>query len=184
MHSLRKILINRSWIETHITALILIGTILFGPFNRTSNAEVLTITDFSCDGMTGFTFKYPIFKGCEPSLARKITATNNICNIFLNHPKEIQFRRPSQIIIIKRTYAEDHDFEIPADAVSKSPNPNGIPYIYRDDAKSGNFVTFYAKDFKVYVEVQSVSENLGFSKDIFFKMVIESFQIQDSPSKN
>lgn len=137
--------------------------------------KVLTINDFECSGMTGFTFKYPVFKGWEPSLARNLTAVKNVCTIFLNHPEGILFEVPPRIIITKKAYGT-HDFEIPAAAASNL-NPRQVPYMYTNDQNEGNFLAFYAPDFKVFVEIQSTSEEFGFSDSIFWKSVIDSFEL-------
>ena len=140
--------------------------------------KILETRDFSCPGMTGFTFKYPVFEGWEIKEIRP----NNIhlnepdkCNIYLNWPGYIKFEVPPAIYVHKQTRDSNVDFEILAEAASNK-NPNGIPHIYTEDAARGNFTTFYIPGFKVHIELGSYSEQHGFSKEIFWKTVIESFK--------
>ena len=136
------------------------------------------IRDFSCAGMTGFTFKYPVFKGWEPRSNGGLTTKSDkvsVCEIPLNRPDGILFEIPSVITVRKQPYGKD-DFEIPAEAVSNL-NPDGIMHRHVNDEISGTFEVFYAPGFKVYIEVQSVSTENGFSTQQFFQTVIDSFRL-------
>ena len=67
------------------TAGYLVSSYFLKSTSTTSSYKILETRDFSCPGMTGFTFKYPVFEGWEP---------------YLNYSNEdrcvINFQKPSK----------------------------------------------------------------------------------------
>src|SRR3989344_6255465 len=84
------------------TAGYLVSSYFLKSTSTTSSYKILETRDFSCPGMTGFTFKYPVFEGLEVKEIRP----NNIhlnepdkCNIYLNWPGYIKFEVPPAIYV-------------------------------------------------------------------------------------
>src|SRR3989344_2022255 len=63
-------------------ALILFIAFMINPFKKSSKYEIVETRNFSCPSMTGFTLKYPIFKGWEPVGMRNTGQSE--CTIFLS----------------------------------------------------------------------------------------------------
>jgi len=135
----------------------------------------------------GFSFEYPVIKGWE--LADPKEVIKDSYDIPLKNTvvgtKADQVNQP-KIIVEKKAYSEK-DFEIPAEAVSY-PNPNKVPYIYTKEELSGGdyapshfaYVGFYGSDYKVWVQLDNLSEKSGFPADQFMKKVIETFKFDSS----
>ena len=60
---------------------------------------------------------------------------------------------------------------MPADAVK---NSQGVFYVY---SKGSDYATFYVLDFIVQVEIKSISQHYAFSREQFWKMLVESLRI-------
>jgi hypothetical protein len=164
-----------------IAILVIINIfVMFNPFNQSSSYEIVETRDFSCPGMTGFTFKYPVFKGWEVATVDTAFQKKGECTIFLDHPQEITLESYPQIIITKAPYS-DKEFEAPP----VTPNKNNVPYIYtKEDSlfevKNYGYVIFYDKDLKYWVSLDGISEKSGFPTEQFFKTVIDSFTTLES----
>lgn len=164
--------------------LIVIITVMFNVFKGNSQSDnqnsVIATQNFICDGIKGFVFQYPVFRGWEV-LTTKSEVTNGKVECFISLHSSLG--TPTRIIVTKQTYSKQ-DFEIPAAAVS-SPNPNSVPYIYTKEELSGGdyapshygYVGFYGKDFKFWVSLDGISEKSGFPTEEFFNKVIETFKI-------
>jgi hypothetical protein len=145
---------------------------------------IVEYRNFSCPGMTGFSFQYPVFKGWDFDEPKK--SITGLCDIALKKEastdaKADQVDKP-KIIVEQKLYSKT-DFEIPAEAVSY-PNPNGVPYIYTKEELSGGdyasshygYAIFYGKEYKYYIDLDNLSEKIGFPSNDFFKKVIGSFK--------
>ncbi|MEO8637480.1 MAG: hypothetical protein ABI430_01095 [Candidatus Taylorbacteria bacterium] len=155
-----------------------------------TDQELLSVTemrDFSCQGIDGFTFRYPVFSGWDFNRVMEDTTvkTNGQeCLIFLNdrHSQEVSAMFKADISVSKFPYGKN-DFEIPVEAISH-PNPNNIPTWYMKENNSNGdyspdhfaYVVFYGKDYKYYVNL-NISAESGFPVEQFLKTVIESFKI-------
>lgn len=153
--------------------------------------QLLETRDFSCSGVVGFTFQYPVFKGWEVkdiATAILLNSTRNECTITLNIPnipKDIAATSVAEIIVTKSEYTKN-DFEIPSAAVSNL-NPAAVPTWYTEEDISSKdyapshyaYVVFYGKEFKYFVSLNGISSKMGFPVDQFFKTVINSFAISN-----
>jgi len=55
---------------------------MFNPFKKSPHYEIGETRDFSCPGMTEFTFKYPVFKGWKMSLEWLASDSTNVPYFF------------------------------------------------------------------------------------------------------
>ena len=144
-----------------ITILIALGAVavmyrdnLMSLFSKSPNYEIVETRSFSCPGLEGFTFEYPVFKGWE---VKEMKNTNiNECSISLENGKNAQ---------IKVSKDQPH--------VAIQENPHGIRYEKITEDK----YFFNLASFSVNIELISVNENYGFSKNEFWKQVVESFRV-------
>jgi hypothetical protein len=121
--------------------------------------------------MKGFTFKYPVFKGWEVDPVADYNQQADSCTIFLNYPEGINFEIAPQIQVSKKTYQEISGKRPPTNPENINKlNPNNIEY---GEGKTG--YDFVVGNSIIYVSVLRVSEEFGFSREQFFKTVIESF---------
>jgi len=167
-----------------ILLLILIGLAYMWPF--TKKPKILETRDFSCEGMTGFTFKYPVFENwenvsIEPVIIETLeTKEGTDVDFFDPNSCIISIRwsgntgiQPTPIISIEISKLDLREFK----NLERSPvklNPNKIQY-WRDDKS----VEFYGDSFGVRIKAFSKDEH---SPDFFFQTVIESFRmIETSP---
>ncbi len=138
------------------------------------SSKVIEYRDFSCAGMSGFTFKYPVFKKWEIK-GIKNTAQNE-CAIFLSDEvlkkNNINTEIVPQITVALTYYADKQNSSAPS--YLKDTNPNGVRY-----GKSGIGYDFWVGDSSVVVKVGLVGVPTGqnFSKGQFFKKVIETFKL-------
>ena len=121
--------------------------------------------------MEGFTFEYPVFKGWEPSLDWQMTKENE-CVLYLSDsslgaPKVAPEAAPQ----IKVSKDQPH--------VAMQENPHGVRYEKLGEDK----YFFNLAGFSVAVELLGVNEKYGFSKDVFWKRVIESFRLTNDNEK-
>ena len=142
--------------------------------------EIVETKEFSCPGMEGFTFSYPVFKGWEVENVYEGPisglADERVCTILLHDPapaSKVQKREePSPRIIIDKN---------PALGLGKSINfvshinPSNIMYnpLLREE---GEGFVFYSETFGVKIFLLNIPENPGYSRDLFWKTVIESFK--------
>jgi hypothetical protein len=154
-----------------IVAIVLILVLVAGWFGCryfSPSAKVLEYRDFSCPGMTGFTFKYPVFEGWEVKsidMVKSVPGPVSVCIISFNNDKlTISVSKTSKLGL---NTLKDHS-DIPT--LKSIKNSNGVLYNQLDNPAS---VQFYTADFGVNIE-----QNPNyFYRDIFFKTVIESFRL-------
>ena len=139
------------------TAGYLVSSYFLKSTSTTSSYKILETRDFSCPGMTGFTFKYPVFDGWE---VKKIERELEIdeCHIYLNQPKNVQLEISPQIIVS-------------IELIPGIPD-NDKAKIYSDTSRR----SFNAKTFFVNIDISSIPDDFGFSPETFWKTVIESFR--------
>lgn len=140
---------------------------------KKSNYKVVETRDFSCPGMTGFTFKYPVFEGWEPmkgsgeedGLPEAPLQSEFECIILLQSPKEYDLPTGSIAPQIKVTKDQPR--------VATIKNPHGILY----ENFGADDYYFNLAGFSIDIKLISVGERYGFSKDVLWKQVMESFKL-------
>ncbi|MBI2409966.1 hypothetical protein HYV30_02915 [Candidatus Kaiserbacteria bacterium] len=158
-------------------------------FSKSTEPEIAETRDFQCEGMEGFTFKYPVFKGWEVSLIRNISEVWDIdvfknkkgmnsgpekCEILLsgaslNRPEKVKEEFQPRILVQQ---------DQPHVAISE--NPHGIRY----EKLSEDKYFFNLSSYAVNIELLNINEKYSFPKEIFWQQVIESFKIVDSNERN
>ncbi len=137
-----------------------------------SQSHIVETKRFECGGMAGFTFEYPVFRGWE------VTATkaNNdgSCSLFLSDAALVEAHRMTEVApqILVRVVPEVNLLTLS----QKNPiqeNPNGVSYVRQDDG----IYDFGITKGLVSLETLGTSDELGFSRDIFFKQVVQTFEI-------
>ncbi len=145
--------------------------------------------DFSF-AASGFSFKYPLFHNWENVEIREDSEGNYSTEIGWSGFTEIPptaplemkepIKPPSISIYIKKVFPlpryEDEEWH----SAAIYTNPQGINFRFLDDPhlknpERRNFVEFYLKDCAVKIEIPAY-DNHGFSTDIFWRVVTESFQ--------
>lgn len=167
---------------------------MFNPFKKSPHYEIGETRDFSCPGMTEFTFKYPVFKGWKMSL-EWLASDSTQCalffpNYYIDHPAEekknkiaddrgLPYIKLSIIPAIINPAPGDH---VPKAYRSETKNPAGIYYGEIIEAENGkrfdNGVWFAFNNYSVVrIEFFGISLKDDFPLDQFLKTVIESFEI-------
>jgi hypothetical protein len=152
---------NPKLLTTIISLLILVGLMHMWPFkNKSSSPKIVETKTFSCPGMEGFTFEYPLLEGIKPGKAifKSWPNGDDICTLPLSDDKGI--------IVTKRRVKEKQG-PLPSDIPR---NPNNIYYTEQDQAKAR---VFYTTDLYVTVWLGAPP---AFPKDLFFQIVIKSFR--------
>ena len=126
-------------------------------------SKVVEYRDFSCPGMTGFTFKYPVFEGWE---GVDLSKTDQMIPT-LDESCQMKFNQES--------YKDSFSIDI-----TKTPHPTSMgPAFYTDNpvsySKSKNIRYFESKEFSVSIQVYNDPNH--FPSDVFFQTVIESFKL-------
>lgn len=148
-----------------IVLLILIGLSYMWPF--TNQPKILETRDFSCPGMTGFTFKYPVFEGWE---VKETKPSSNECVIELNSPDPF----PAQ-----KSKKESPKIRVSVGGPAENSmmrtflNPQSIGY--RNYATDGYMFLDPVHKRSIFIELDVAGKINTFPKDLFFKTVIESF---------
>jgi hypothetical protein len=126
------------------------------------NHKILETRDFSCTGMEGFAFKYPVFKGWKVEGVSRVEQTmgiNETCSIdFDGQPYKDSFK----VLITKINH------------------PTSVgPGLYTDNpvsvSKLGDGYRFESKEFSVDIQPNNTPD--GFPSGQFFKTVVETFKI-------
>lgn len=142
--------------------------------------QILETRDFSCPGMEGFTFEYPVFRGLEYILR---PVKENSCSIII---RPSDFKMPDnpdvrlelalrKISVTKTPKDPKTPLAIP-DKIYQ--NPNGVSYVIQSQSR-----LFFAPDFYVDIDLSLVPNESGFSRDQFFQTVIESFKLVNDQEK-
>jgi len=134
---------------------------------------------FSCPGMEGFTFEYPVFEGWEPLGDWGERKGEYECSLYLKNNGQAFITKPTEldprIVVTKVNLPEDEShlgtpkfFGLMTPA-SES-NPQGVTYDLL-----GTGLKFYTDTFGVRIQLPNTSET--FPKDLFFQTVIKSFKL-------
>ncbi len=171
-----------------LLALILLIVFMFNPFKKSAKYEIVETRDFACPGITGFTFKYPVFKGLE---IKKIERTDEVtCSVFLNEPiinanqengSQANSPRfsinptPAPFIQIIKKYIDG----LPSATMK---NKNGIFYEFIEGSPVHEYAFFVGEDFVINIDLFGISHKFPFSRKIFWQTVIESFKFIEAQS--
>ena len=152
------------YIISAVLILVLIGLGVWYFQTKKVSPKISVVRDFSCPGMTGFTFKYPVFKDWKAKSIEK--KSDSECIIWLDGPADIDFEvRPGITVELNRGGSRNDDIR------SDTPkNPHGVYY-----SKSIDLLTFLDGNDLIYVSIPGLS-TYGFPSDIFSQTVIESFR--------
>ncbi len=153
-------------------------------FLYSHNYTILETRTFSCPGMEGFTFDYPVFEGWESithvenQTEKDITVVPveeyDTCKIKISRTGENYTRFVMQVTM-------GENLNLRTDKFLLGRNNNAIRYIPAD--KNNNSVYFLVGEIPgVLVELFDLSmkrntRTPGFSRDIFWKTVTESFRM-------
>lgn len=168
-----------------IIIILAAGIFMFAKKDKV-NYKIVETKDFSCEGMTGFSFSYPVFKGWEVKGTQNEKYRNpdykgEMCHIWFNWPENIKFEVPPQLVIEKRT-----DFHL-VETEKLERNPNGVPYNfvfdpsnyvsgYKQKTGQWDYLQFYGPDFGVKFWPLVSGDGYGFSSDVFIEGIIKSFK--------
>ena len=162
--------------------LALIGVLIFmiNPLKKSAKYEIVKTLDFSCPSLVGFTFKYPVFKGLE--IKKMDGSEESVCNIFLNEPLLDINKVLSSREVIPPTPAPRFQVtkrNIPELSTADTKNAQGV--FYKLVQVTGDplyeYILFFEKDAVVSIDLFGIDERFAFSKDVFWKTIIDSFKL-------
>jgi hypothetical protein len=137
---------------------------------------------FSCKGIGGFTFSYPVFEGWEsPGFFPE--KGDGACVMYMEHPDGISFEIAPQVRVdkIKGLVAQK------GSSLKKSAQGIAYDFVYdpslyvaghKPEPGLWNYLEFYGKEFGVRIEIMSVSLEYGFSLELFVQKVVETFRFE------
>ena len=148
-----------------VVVLVLISGYLSYKNTKLVDKNVVEYKDFSCPGMTGFTFKYPVFLGYEVKKAEMYD--ENTCNVFLNN---------SQPGVGNSGFSIYKEPKSGNPTLSQKKNSNNVLYniIKAEAPGSKDKLQFYSQDYNVVIT--SLPQGMPL-QDQFFQTVIESFKL-------
>lgn len=120
---------------------------------------------FSCAGLERIGFHYPVFPGWEPVSPEDPKIAQSRCVIPLKNDAEIR---------VSVAYYGGIPGEMEAPAFLSLRNPQGIEYGVEKERS-----VFWIGDATVDVELAGVPDGSGFSKELFWKEVVQSFRRMD-----
>ncbi len=140
--------------------------------------KTVEFRDFSCPGMSGFTFKYPVFEGWSMHIEKLSDPVSpggggakQTCAIVISHPN-LDTKVRMEIYISQET-------GIKAKFARDTKNTHGVYYLVLKDK---TIVDFIGNDVITKITNRHNWPELGFSRDIFLQTVIDSFRlIPDTP---
>lgn len=137
--------------------------------------SVVDIKMFSCPALPGISFQYPVFKGWPVKTTE--SSRSGHCVIWLDWPDDIDFEAPPRIDVVR-------SLNEPVLLGRKSPqNPQGIIYAPSMKPKSGaHEVNFYTGRDAIRIQLQASGP--GFSPDLFWDRVIETFRVENVSSSS
>ncbi len=144
---------------------------------RIDSGETTGTGRFQSQGENRFMFEYPIFKGWEPYATKKLDDYNYA--ILLSCPDGLEWEVATQVRV--RIAPELGLNNLRNKSKSNLPsarNPNGIFYDQIKINDEFQLLGFVLYDYGVAIGVISVSEELGFQIQNFFKKIIQTFNIE------
>lgn len=178
-----------------LAAVVSAGAVTMFIKKNKANYEIVGIKDFSCEGITGFSFRYPVFKNWEikgTQLDKYVfpnyKGKGEICSIWFNWPDDIEFEVPPRTIIEKRIDLSLNQIS-EANKKNLKTNPNGVSYDFVFDPENyvegykpkpgqWDYLQFYGPDFgvKIWPFRGTPEDKYGFSLDVFIEEIIKSFK--------
>ncbi|MBI2409963.1 hypothetical protein HYV30_02900 [Candidatus Kaiserbacteria bacterium] len=176
-----------------ILAIFIAGTLGFmyrqqimSLLTKNTAPEIAEVRDFQCEGMEGFTFKYPVFKGWSQERRIEVEPGKKCKLFFMNLADQRGY-------IIAVTYDQINNrndgslFPAPPLVPTKDAreNINGVLYDITRPDMQGNAIYFYynfrGDGFYKNMDMMSVeSSGLPEYNDVFRQQVIESFRISSN----
>ncbi len=157
-----------------ILILVLIFMTIFSFLNKPSNQNYKTveIRDFSCPGMSGFTFNYPVFKGWKIEPYEAFAKEVNLCDL------KITTLNGTVVIMIIQKTGKNYPGMTRTQIGSKIKNSNGVEYSEIKIATQALVPNqkaayeFYGSDFSMII---GILHTIEFPNE-FFRTVIDSFK--------
>ncbi len=161
-------------------------------FSHSGHYKIIETRTFSCPGMSGFTFQYPVFKGWEAGEPYIISGSDNkICEISLGPPYTGSSIPTISVRIISHwesgyTLKERYWFSY---KMKEAQTPRGIRYLpmhLEEESRHSIFgnkkipdtIQFeVAADRHIRISLFGIPDGSGFSCDAFWKTVVESFRV-------
>ena len=169
---------------------------MFNPFHKpmsnivstSNNNGTVENQDFSCDGISGVTFKIPAFTNWGDIKVKKINV--NFCSIEIGWsgfaeippgalPEMKEPAKPAPFYVeVKKSTAQEQEWHSAAILT----NPQGIKYRFFNDPTLGtsenrNFVEFYLDNSFIKIESPTINDYYGFSASEFWKTIIKTFKL-------
>ena len=160
-------------------------------FSKTSEPKILETRSFSCPGLEGFTFEYPVFKGWEFLAAKKTDPSAcridlSSANIKAANESKINSGSPKLQFFPSIQVSQSNSFIPPLAVSANIKNPHSVYYLgdvinsFRGQpiTEVNNSVEFYfdGKDVKIQLVLSDDEYGSGFNRKQFFQTVIESFR--------
>ena len=135
----------------------------------------LSLKEFSCPGLTGFTFKYPLLKDFNSSVVMHDEGKQNCIVLFKGN------RLPSDLYIQMRVEIIYYDIVPDISAPNIKTNPMQVKYdgLPKSDPKQQTLDLsrqFYGPDFLVKVSLSDITGRSSFNMDLLWRSLIDSFQ--------
>lgn len=160
----RKFLNKKSLIIFIILLVLILALITIVLFSK--KPKIIETKTFS--EIKGFTFDYPIFKGWEVSLIKKIN--ENEYQIFFKCPFETVV---TPWMSVKKNF-DPRMYNIPS--LPYTINPNKIRY-YLIESSEGSHIIFFRNTQDFVIEIYPfIHEGDGYSEKAFIKKIIETFK--------
>ncbi len=160
-----------------------------------NTSGVIENQDFYCDGISGVTFKIPVFKNWDDIKVKKIN--ENFCSIEIGWsgfaeippgapPEMKEPVKPAPFYVeVKKSSTPEQEWE----SAAVFTNPQGIKYRFLNsdpellkddpelDLRGRNFVEFYLDNSFVKIESPAINDYYGFSAIKFWKTITETFKL-------
>jgi hypothetical protein len=155
-----------------------------GSLMAANQPTIIEQKGFSSRNIPDISFRYPVFRGWE--ISRIDDSKANECQIFLHVPKGLKLDEPPHI----RVARERGGFSL---AGLPPQNTHGICYMpddrmpYLPAAHGGSKYHFFpcdTPDSNVSVELSFDASEHGYSQELFWKSVIETFQRTSKKAKD
>jgi len=135
----------------------------------TKQPKIVETKTFSCPGMEGFTFEYPVFEEWGKAEVSQATKTSCVLTYYYTGTQK-EFRQSPIEIPINLLDTRFKDMRIPSIV-----NPNKIPYEISDDN-----ATFYIRPQDFNIKIVLANTNNSFPRNLFFQTIIDSFRIESA----
>ena len=160
---------NKKLIILVIILLIIITTMGIFSFLNKNKLKIIETKTFS--EIPGFIFEYPVFKGWEVSLIKKINESDY--QIFFSCPFETTIA--PYMKIINSNVGKTEIFKI----LKYKENPNGVYYSYNKNSQIGDNIEFINKKYSKVNIYPFMHEGDGYSGKILVQKIIDTFKFEE-----